>query len=43
MTILMEKEIGIDRMIAANYDVFRALNDPIIFSSFNDVFDIIFE
>ena len=29
MTILMEKEIGIDRMIAANYDVFRALNDPI--------------
>ena len=25
----MEKEIGIDRMIAANYDVFRALNDPI--------------
>ena len=29
MAILMEKEIGIDRMIIANYDVFRALDDPI--------------
>ena len=25
----MEKEIGIDSMITANYDVFRALDDPI--------------
>ena len=29
MAILMEKEIGIDRIITANYDVFRALDDPI--------------
>ena len=29
MAILMEKEISIDRMIAANYDLFRALDDPI--------------
>ena len=29
MAILMEKEIGIDSMITANYDVFRALDDPI--------------
>ena len=28
MTILMEKEISIDRMIAANYDVSRALAIP---------------
>ena len=25
----MEKEVGIDRIITANYDVFRALDDPI--------------
>ena len=29
MAILMEKEVGIDRIITANYDVFRALDDPI--------------
>ena len=29
MAILMEKEISIDSMITANYDVFRALDDPI--------------
>ncbi len=29
MAILMEKEICIDRMITANYDLFRALDDPI--------------
>ena len=29
MAILMEKEIGINRMIVANYDLFRALDDPI--------------
>ena len=29
MAILMEKEIGIDRIITANYDIFRALDDPI--------------
>ena len=29
MAVLMEKEIGIDRMITANYDVFSALDDPI--------------
>ena len=29
MAILMEKEIGIDRMITVNYEIFRALDDPI--------------
>ena len=29
MAILMEKEIGIDRIITANYEIFRALDDPI--------------
>ncbi|NWK02005.1 winged helix-turn-helix transcriptional regulator, partial [Marine Group I thaumarchaeote] len=29
MSILMEKEISIDRIIAANYEQFRALEDPI--------------
>ena len=29
MAILMEKEIDIDRIITANYDVFSALDDPI--------------
>jgi len=29
MSILMEKEIAIDRIIAANYEVFKALDDPI--------------
>ena len=29
MAILMEKEIGIDRIITANYEMFRALDDPI--------------
>ena len=29
MSILMEKVITIDRIITANYDVFKALNDPI--------------
>ena len=29
MAILMEKEISIDRMITANYEMFRALDDPI--------------
>ena len=29
MSILMEKEIAVDRIIAANYEVFKALNDPI--------------
>jgi len=29
MSILMEKEVTIDRIITANYDVFKALNDPI--------------
>ena len=29
MAILMEKEITIDRIMLANYDVFKALNDPI--------------
>ena len=29
MSILMEKEVTIDRIIAANYDVFKALDDPI--------------
>ena len=29
MAVLMEKEIAIDGMITANYDVFRALDDPI--------------
>ena len=29
MAILMEKEVGIDRIITANYDVFRALDDQI--------------
>ena len=29
MSILMEKEISIDRIIAANYEVFKALDDPI--------------
>ena len=29
MVILMEKEIGTDRIITANYEMFRALDDPI--------------
>ena len=29
MSILMEKEISIDRIIATNYEQFRALEDPI--------------
>ena len=29
MSILMEKEITVDRIIAANYEVFKALGDPI--------------
>ena len=29
MSILMEREITIDRIMLANYDVFKALNDPI--------------
>ena len=29
MSILMEKEIAIDRIIAVNYEVFKALDDPI--------------
>ena len=29
MAILMEKEIDTDRMIIANYEMFRALDDPI--------------
>ena len=29
MGILMEKEINTDRMITVNYDVFKALDDPI--------------
>ena len=29
MGILMEKEISTDRMITVNYDVFKALDDPI--------------
>ncbi len=29
MAILMEKEIGTDRIITANYEIFRALDDPI--------------
>ena len=29
MSILMEKEIAVDRIIAANYEVFKALDDPI--------------
>ena len=29
MSILMEKEITIDRIMLANYDVFKALDDPI--------------
>ena len=29
MSILMEKEITIDRIMVANYDVFKALDDPI--------------
>jgi len=29
MSILMEKEVTIDRIITANYDVFKALDDPI--------------
>ena len=29
MAILMEKEIGTDRIITANYEMFRALDDPI--------------
>ena len=29
MSILMEKEITVDKIIAANYDVFKALDDPI--------------
>ena len=29
MAILMEKEISIDRIITANYNVFKALDDPI--------------
>ena len=29
MAILMEKEIDTDRIIAANYEMFRALDDPI--------------
>ena len=29
MAILMEKEIGTDMIITANYEIFRALDDPI--------------
>ena len=29
MSILMEKEISIDRIIVGNYEVFKALDDPI--------------
>ena len=29
MSILMEKEVTIDRIITANYDMFKALDDPI--------------
>ena len=29
MSILMEREITIDRIMLANYDVFKALDDPI--------------
>jgi DNA-binding transcriptional ArsR family regulator len=29
MGILMEKEISTDRMITINYDIFKALDDPI--------------
>ena len=29
MAILMEKEISTDRIITANYEMFRALDDPI--------------
>ena len=29
MSILMEKEITVDKIIAANYEVFKALDDPI--------------
>jgi len=29
MAILMEKEITIDRIMLANYEVFKALDDPI--------------
>ena len=29
MGMLMEKEISTDRMIMVNYDVFKALDDPI--------------
>ena len=29
MVILMEKAIGTDKMITANYEIFRALDDPI--------------
>ena len=29
MAILMEKEITVDKIIAANYEVFKALDDPI--------------
>ena len=29
MSILMEKEIAVDRIIAANYELFKALDDPI--------------
>ena len=29
MSILMEKEVTIDRIMSANYDVFKALDDPI--------------
>ena len=29
MSILMEKEVTIDRIMSANYDVFKALYDPI--------------
>ena len=29
MSILMEKEISIDRIIVANYQIFKALDDPI--------------
>ena len=29
MSVLMEKEIVVDRIISANYEVFKALDDPI--------------
>ena len=29
MSILMEKEVTIDRIMSANYDIFKALDDPI--------------